>query len=256
MPVLTADGVSVRYGGMQALTDVSLAVAPGDGVGIIGPNGAGKSTFMEVLSGFRKPTAGRVSLDGTALPCGRAHRFARAGVVRAWQATRLFPHLTVLENLLVTRFGRPDGSRGPVRYRALLQEYSQAEVEAGLGYLDRFGLGGRTSAYARELSGGQRRLLEIARTLWLRPAVMLLDEPSVGLSPAMRAALVEAVREELRAGRVGVVVVEHELELIRRLCPTTHVLIDGRMVAKGGLDEVMREDVVRRGYLGAKGGHG
>ena len=253
MPVLTAEGVSVRYGGLQALTGVSLTVAAGDAIGIIGPNGAGKSTFLEVLSGFRKPTAGRISLDGSTLPAGRAHRFARAGVIRAWQSTRLFPRLTVAENLLVARLGRPEGARGPVRYQALLREYPREEVAEGLAFLDRFGLGGHTSAYASELSGGQRRLLEIARTLWLRPAVVLLDEPSVGVSPAMRAVLVDALQEELRAGRVGVVVVEHELELIGRLCPTTHVLISGRMVARGSLESVMRDDVVRRGYLGAKG---
>jgi branched-chain amino acid transport system ATP-binding protein len=253
VPVLTADGVSVRYGGLQALTDVSLTVAPGEAIGIIGPNGAGKSTFLEVLSGFRKPTAGRISLGGRVLPAGRAHRFARAGVVRAWQATRLFPRLTVVENLLVARLGRPEGSRGPVSYRAALREYPPEEVAEGLAFLDRFGLADRTSACASELSGGQRRLLEIARTLWLRPAAVLLDEPSVGVAPAMRAVLVEALQEELRAGRMALVVVEHELELIGRLCPTIQVLINGRVVARGSLESVMREDVVRRGYLGAKG---
>lgn len=253
MTALVADGVSVRYGGHRALSDVVLGVELGQCVGIIGPNGAGKSTLMEVLSGFRRPSAGRVLLDDAALPCGQAYAFARVGVVRAWQQTRLFGRLTVIENLLVARLGREEGSRGKVHLRRVLHQYEQHDVDEGFAFLERFGLGGRAGAYAAELSGGQRRLLEIARTLWLKPRIILLDEPSVGVSPTMRRVLVDAVGEEVDAGRVGVIVVEHELELIERLCTETYVLIAGEVVARGTLKSVMAEDVVRRGYLGVKG---
>ena len=251
--MLTADKVSVRYGGHRALTDVELGVGVGESVGIIGPNGAGKSTLMEVLSGFRKPSSGRVLFEERVLHSGQAYRFAHVGIVRAWQATRLFGQLTVIENLLVSAMGRPDGAKGKVSLARSLGRYSQEDVDEGFAYLERFGLAGRAGAYASELSGGQRRLLEIARTLWLKPAIVLLDEPSVGVSPTMRRVITEVLGEELAARRIGLMVVEHELELIERICTVTNVLIAGQVVARGTLESVLAEDVVRRGYLGVRG---
>ncbi|MGH9103956.1 MAG: ABC transporter ATP-binding protein [Acidimicrobiales bacterium] len=250
MAQIVASDVTVKYGGVKALSGVGFSAAGGQAVGIIGPNGAGKSTFLNVLSGFHKPSAGSIVLDGKRLPCGRGYSFARAGVVLAWQSTRLFARLTVLENLLVNRLGRPEGSQGHVGPREMLGRVGDGEVEEGVLFLERMALGEHLSRYASDLSGGQRRLLELARAMWLRPRVLLLDEPSVGVAPAMRRTVMESLQRECLDQGGTVIVVEHELEVIEKLCQQVYVLISGEMVTKGSLSEVMRHPDVRRGYLG------
>lgn len=250
MAQIVASDVTVKYGGVRALSGVGFSAAGGQAVGIIGPNGAGKSTFLNVLSGFHKPSAGSISLDGKRLPCGRGYSFARAGVLLAWQSTRLFGRLTVLENLLVNRLGRAEGSQGHVGPKQMLGTFDDREVEEGAVFLERMALGEHLSRYASDLSGGQRRLLELARAIWLRPRVLLLDEPSVGIAPAMRRTVLDSLRAECLQRGGTVIVVEHELEVIENLCKEVYVLIGGEMVTQGPLAEVMRHPTVRRGYLG------
>jgi ABC-type branched-subunit amino acid transport system ATPase component len=241
--------LSKAFGGVQAVQVVDLEVSPAAVVGLIGPNGAGKSTVLGMLAGAIRPDRGRVVLAGREVAGRPSHRMAQLGVIRTFQTASVFPQLTVLENLLLGvkpwRGERPWWALLPHSWRA--EEASQ--VERARQMLERLGLTRHTNDLASSLSGGERRLLEIGRALLAEPVVLLLDEPMAGVAPHLAeplAVLIEGLSEEGTA----VILVEHEMRVIDRLCHSVVVMAGGKVIMRGTLDEVRANQEVRMAYLG------
>ena len=248
-PVLTADGVRRRFGGLVAVDVDHLEVQRGSITALIGPNGAGKSTFFNVLSGFDRPDAGIWSFDGTAISGWRAHRIARRGMVRSFQLPKALAKMSVLDNM---KLGAPrqTGERlavalVPSRWRS--QERT-VELQA-IELLGRFGLGDQRDAYAGTLSGGQRKLLEMARALMAQPDMVLLDEPMAGVNPV----LVETLLEHMKGIReVGVTVlfVEHDMDVVMGISDWVVCMGVGKVIAEGTPAAVGANPDVIDAYLG------
>ncbi|MGH3757101.1 ABC transporter ATP-binding protein [Actinophytocola sp.] len=247
--VLEATGVSMIFGGLTALNDVSLTLHEGRIVGLIGPNGAGKTTLFNCLTGLYTPTRGAVRLHGRELPHDSA-RVTMAGVARTFQNIRLFPNMTVVENVLVGRHIRmrqgPIASlfHGPVFHRG---EAAARQRSAEL--LEFVGLSGLDDEVARNLPYGDQRRLEIARALATEPDVLLLDEPTAGMNPQET----EAARQlifRIRDTGVSAVVIEHDTKFIFGLCDTVSVLVQGEVLVEGSPDTVRDDPRVIEAYLG------
>jgi branched-chain amino acid transport system ATP-binding protein len=233
---LAAHAVSVRFGGLLAVDQVSIRLERGEILGLIGPNGAGKTTLVNVLSGFQRPLAGAIVVgerDCTRLP---RHGFPRAGVVRTFQAVRLFRGLTVSENVEIGYVGQGLG-RAQARRRA-------AEI------LEQLRLGDKAHRPAAGLSYGEERRVGLARALAIKPRFLLLDEPAAGLAAAEAEDLRELIVEVRSAYGCGVLVIEHNMALVMNLCERIHVLDGGKTIAAGTPAEIRADPSVRRAYLG------
>ena len=234
MPELAVESVTVRFGGLQALDEVSLEVAPGAVTGLIGPNGAGKTTLFDVVTGLRRPQGGRVLLDGADITSLAPHQRARRGVARTFQRLELFGTLSALENVQLAAEARQ--RRGAT---AVAEEL-----------LARVGLAGRRHQAADLFPTGQARLLELARALATAPTVLLLDEPSAGLDEAESKAL-GAVLAALASEGMAVLLVEHDVSLVMELCHHVVVLDAGLVIARGTPEAVRADPAVQNAYLGA-----
>lgn len=245
--LLCAEAVSVRFGGLQALQHVDLDVASGMVTGLIGPNGAGKTTLFNVLTGLQRPTAGRVTLDGTDISGWSPHRRGRAGLARTFQRLELFDRLTVEENLMAAWEA---AKRGGVfgRGRSTRRQRVAEVVEL-------LGLGPVVERPAGTLPTGLGRLVELGRALCTDPRVLLLDEPSSGLDPAETAqfrTVLQAVvaRGSTLPGEPAALLVEHDMSLVMEVCSTITVLDFGRCIACGPPEQVRADPAVRAAYLG------
>ena len=225
--------VSKRFRGVTALDGVSLELTPTTILGLIGPNGSGKTTLLNVASGVLRPTSGRVSIGGTEAAGRRPHAFARLGVGRTFQQIRLFAGMTVEENLLVGALAR----KVDTDIDDLLEQMSLSE--------DR----GRDAA---TLAYGQQRRVEISRALAGDPRFLLLDEPAAGMNERESDDLLAAIRRIRQERGCGVLIVDHDLRLIMRLCDRIHVLAEGRTIFEGPPDEVRRSEAVIAAYLGSE----
>jgi branched-chain amino acid transport system ATP-binding protein len=237
--LLNAQGLSKRYGGLVANNKVSLTLAPGEIRGLIGPNGAGKTTFVNLLTGIETPDAGRVWLGDVELSGLAAHQIAAHGLVRTFQVARIFDSLSVSDNLLLPFLaaGSPGGlAAGLGRARELLALAT---------------LSGLAPERAGTLSGGQRMLLQ-ACAGFMVPSVTLyvLDEPFAGINPVVKDTLIALIERENANHRRAFLIVSHEMEIVRRLCPTVSVMIEGSIAAEGTLEEVARRPEVIAAYLG------
>jgi ABC-type branched-subunit amino acid transport system ATPase component len=231
---LVLDGVEVRYGGVIALQGVSLEVAPGTTLGLIGPNGAGKTTLINAATGVATLAAGTIRLGKRRIDGLQPHRIARAGIARTYQNIRLFGALDVRTNLAAGAYARP-GRLDDEDARALLERAGTAHVP-----LD---------AVASALPYGDQRRLEIARALAARPSILMLDEPAAGLNPIETARLVETIRA-IAAGGIGIMLIEHDMTLVRAACDRVVVLNFGQVLARGTPDEIARDPAVIEAYLG------
>jgi ABC-type branched-subunit amino acid transport system ATPase component len=235
---LEAQAVVMRFGGVEALRGVSLALAQGEIVGLIGPNGSGKTTLLNCLSGVFRPTAGAVAVDGRPLT-GSVHRVARRGVVRTFQNIRLFGRLTALQNVEAGALG---AGRVP---RRRSRDFASAVLrELGIARLaDRF---------VETLSYGDQRRVEIARALAARPRFLLLDEPAAGMHDGESDELAGSI-ERIRADHgCGLLVVEHDLRLIMRVCESIVVLNEGDVISRGRPEEVRADPAVVAAYIGTE----
>ena len=243
--LLEAQGVSVHFGGVQALVDVDLAVRTGDITGLIGPNGAGKTTLFNVLTGLLTPSSGTVRFDGADISRWAPHRRGRAGIARTFQRLELFTRMTVEDNLVAAwESAHPGGvlgrGRGERRRRV-------AEV------VDLLELGSIARRFAGELPTGRGRMVELGRALCTDPRVLLLDEPSSGLDVHETARFSRVLRTIVGtrgSGEPAVLLVEHDMSLVMEVCDVITVLDFGKRIACGTPSEIRRDPVVRGAYLG------
>ena len=247
--VLEASGVSMVFGGLTALNDVTIRLEEGRIVGLIGPNGAGKTTLFNCLTGLYVPTRGSVRLRGKSLPSDPA-KVTSAGIARTFQNIRLFPNMTVLENVLVGRHIRmKQGPIASVFHGPVFRKGEAAAREKSRELLAFVGLAGDESEVARNLPYGDQRRLEIARALATEPDVLLLDEPTAGMNPQET----EAARQlifRIRDTGVSVVVIEHDTKFIFSLCDTVSVLVQGEVLVEGSPETVRDDPRVIEAYLG------
>ena len=248
-PLLMVSGISKHFGGVQAVADASLTISRGESLGLIGPNGAGKSTVLGLIAGALAPDSGSIRFDGEEIGGMPSHRVARRGLIRTFQISSEFPRLTVLQNLLVARPGqRGEQLRGLIGGKRAWQAEEDRAVTRARELLARFRLAEMESEYAGNLSGGQRRLLELARALMASPQMLLLDEPTAGVHPTMVGELQDQLRT-LVADGMPMLMVEHELGVVEQVCQRVVVMARGQVIAEGGLAEVRALPEVREAYV-------
>jgi len=240
--VLETRELTKRFGGLVAVDRLSMMVPRGEIRGLIGPNGSGKTTTVNVLSGLYRLDGGEIHLCGRRTDRLRPHQITACGVARTFQISKLFGHMTVLENVLLPALAALD--RGSKRPMAEIHDRGRQLLE--FVTLDRM-----RHAQARELSGGQSMLVQIARALMVRPLhLILMDEPFAGVHPTIRDIIMEAIIRMNRDEAVTFLIVSHEMAELRRLCHRVTVMDDGRRIAEGTLEEVANDPVVLEAYLG------
>lgn len=231
-PLLEVEGLNKRFGGIVAVDDVSFTLPKGPISGLIGPNGAGKTTLFNLISGFYKPTSGRITLNGERVEGKPMHELSRKGIARTFQISRPFGEMTVRENLMVSNYDLPSKERSR-RIREVL---------------DTVELGHQANTLGAELSGGQQTLLEIGRVLMQDPDIVLLDEPAAGVNPKLVERIADLITRT-SADRTYMIV-EHDITLVSQLCERVLVLNEGRLIADGPIEEIQNDDAVKKAYLG------
>ena len=249
-PILIADGVKRTFGGLTAVDVEHVEIPRGAITALIGPNGAGKTTFFNLLTGFDKPDQGKWEFDGRSLAHVPAYRVARMGLIRTFQLTKALGLLTVLDNM---KLGAKSQT-GENLFRSILpflwrKQEDDIEVKAK-ELLTRFKLDAKEEDYAASLSGGQRKLLEMARALMSDPTLVMLDEPMAGVNPALTQSLLDHILD-LKAQGMTVLFVEHDMHMVRHIADWVVVMAEGKIVAEGDPHRVMEDQAVIDAYLGA-----
>ncbi|UTT61415.1 ABC transporter ATP-binding protein [Microcella humidisoli] len=249
-PIIVADNITRTFGGLTAVQVDHLEIPRGAITALIGPNGAGKTTLFNLLTGFDKPDTGEWTFDGQGISGIPAFKVARKGQVRTFQLTKALSLLTVLDNM---KLGAK-GQSGESLARALFPWFwrkQEAEIEArAIELLTRFKLDAKKDDYAASLSGGQRKLLEMARALMSQPSLVMLDEPMAGVNPALTQSLLDHILN-LKTEGMTVLFVEHDMHMVRHIADWVVVMAEGRVVAEGDPHEVMANPAVIDAYLGS-----
>jgi branched-chain amino acid transport system ATP-binding protein len=249
--ILKVSGVSKRFGGLQALSDVGITITKGQVYGLIGPNGAGKTTFFNVLTGLYTPDSGSFELGGKPYKPTAVHEVAKAGIARTFQNIRLFAEMTALENVMVGRHVRTgSGLIGAVFRTKSFKSEEAAIAKRAQELLDYVGIGRFTQYKARTLSYGDQRRLEIARALATDPKLIALDEPAAGMNASEKVVLQQLIDQIRRDGRT-ILLIEHDVKLVMGLCDRLTVLDYGKQIAEGTAAEVQKNEKVIEAYLGA-----
>ncbi len=249
--VLQAEGLERSFGGVRAVDSMGFTLREGSITGLIGPNGAGKSTVFNLVTGVIKPQAGTVRLFGEDISRLPTYERARRGMIRTFQLSREFGGLTVLENLMLSPQQQLGEKLVPLfSAQRRVHEAEQAVYARALEVMEISRLGDLRDEYASNLSGGQKKLLELARTLMIDCSVILLDEPGAGVNPALMTTLREMILELNKDHGKTFLIVEHDMDLIAALCDPVIVMTEGRHLLEAGFDEIRKDKRVIEAYLG------
>src|SRR4051812_28952244 len=249
-PIVVADNVRRTFGGLTAVDVEHVEIQRGVITGLIGPNGAGKTTFFNLLTGFDRPDDGDWSFNGQSLKGVPAYRVSRRGMVRTFQLTKVLSRLTVLENMRVGATGQQGESLLRAMFSPLWRGQEKSNTERADALLERFLLIKKREDFAGSLSGGQRKLLEMARALMANPELVMLDEPMAGVNPALKQSLLGHVKSLRDEGRT-VLFVEHDMDMVRDISDWVVVMAQGKLIAEGPPDSVMGDQRVIDAYLGS-----
>jgi branched-chain amino acid transport system ATP-binding protein len=255
-PILEVEGVEKRFGGVKAVDGATFAVASGSISALIGPNGAGKSSLFNVVSGFERADAGAVRLEGRPIHRLAPYAIARLGLVRTFQLTKTLSAISVLDNMLLAAPRHPGERMLGTFLRPLATRRCEhdARVRAA-ALLETFALTAKKDDYAGTLSGGQRKLLELARALMLEPRLVLLDEPLSGVNPTLGRRLLEHIEALRERDGTTFLFVEHDMEVVMRHADRVVVMAQGRVIADGAPDSVRTDEAVIEAYLGKAAAH-
>lgn len=250
MTLLAVEELRRSFGNLVAVDGVSFELESGELVGLIGPNGAGKTTVFNCISGTIESDAGTVTFDGRDVTEAPPPALARSGLVRTFQQTRELSTMTVADNMLLPTLDHPGERAWPALRRSTdIHSMEMDARERAMELLEVFDLADMTDEYASSLSGGQRKLLELARSLMLEPKLLLLDEPFAGVNPSLTAEIADHIRN-LNADGLTVLIIEHELETLTELVDRLVVLANGQVLASGPPEAILEEEVVIDAYIG------
>jgi branched-chain amino acid transport system ATP-binding protein len=248
--ILAADNVVRHFGGLTAVDVDHVEVQRGSITALIGPNGAGKTTLFNLLTGFDRPQSGEWQFNGHSLAGVSAYRVARAGMVRTFQLTKALARLKVIENMRLGATGQRGETMARAMFKPLWRRQEREITERAEALLARFKMDHMRDEFAGALSGGQRKLLEMARALMVEPEMVMLDEPMAGVNPALTQSLLGHVKD-LREEGMTVLFVEHDMDMVRDIADWVLVMAQGRLIAEGPPEVVMADDRVIDAYLGA-----
>lgn len=249
-PILIADNVTRQFGGLTAVDVKHVEIPRGKITALIGPNGAGKTTFFNLLTGFDKPNTGTWTYEGRDLAGVPSYKVARRGMIRTFQLTKALSLLTVIDNMRLGAQGQAGESFFKAFIRPLWSANEKRITEKADELLTRFKLDAKREDYAAALSGGQRKLLEMARALMSDPKLVMLDEPMAGVNPALTQSLLEHIKD-LKKDGTTVLFVEHDMHMVRNISDWVIVMAEGKIVAEGPPAQVMKDQAVIDAYLGA-----
>ena len=248
--LLEARNIGKRFGGLHALTEVSLTIHKGEVYGLIGPNGAGKTTFFNVLTGSCTPDGGEFVFNGSELPSGKPHKIVGRGIARTFQNIRLFRDLTALENVMAGHHIRTKaGVWGVLTQNRFTREEERLSTQRAYALLDYVGIGHFAEVVSKNLSYGDQRRLEIARALATEPQLLALDEPAAGMNPTETGQL-KVLIEQIRRDGITVMLIEHDVKLVMGLCDRVAVLDFGKKIAEDIPTVVQKDEAVIAAYLG------
>jgi neutral amino acid transport system ATP-binding protein len=249
--ILEVERVEKRFGGVRAVDGATFGIERGSITALIGPNGAGKSTLFDIVSGFERAGGGAIRLDGRSIHHLPAYAIARRGLVRTFQLTKTLNVMSVLDNMLLAAPDHPGERLTGWLVRPFTARRREREARArALELLETFDLSNHAGEYAGTLSGGQRKLLELARALMLGPRLVLLDEPLAGVNPTLGRRLLEHIEEMRTLDGTTVLFVEHDMEVVMNHSDRVIVMAQGRVIAEGSAEEVRRNETVVEAYLG------
>ena len=251
MALLKAEDISISFGGLRAVSGFNLELEPGELVGLIGPNGAGKTTVFNILTGFYQPQKGRIFFDGEEITGLGCHQINRRGIGRTFQNIRLFNELTVLDNVKIAyQYAGRYSWRHAIFRTGSYRRYEKEITDWALSRLDIFNLAGKAGEIAKNLPYGEQRRLEIARALASRPKLLLLDEPAAGMNPQETMELLELIKWLRQEFSLTILLIEHDMSLVMKLCERILVLDYGMTIAEGSPEEIRNNPRVIEAYLG------
>ncbi len=249
-PIVVADNVSRNFGGISAVDVEHLEIPRHKITALIGPNGAGKTTLFNLLTGFDTPNSGAWTFEGNSIAGVSSYKLARMGMVRTFQLTKVMGKLTVMENMRLGASRQPGERLSKALFKNLWGGREREITKQADVLLEKFKLDAKKDDYAASLSGGQRKLLEMARSLMVQPKLVMLDEPMAGVNPALTQSLLDHIKN-LKAEGMTVLFVEHDMNMVRHIADWVVVMAEGRIVAEGPPGEVMKDPAVIDAYLGA-----